>query len=1479
MNWPFKPRPRKKRSLLLQSLEERILWDATLAPEPEAVEADQAAELEQAASTNEQALQEEPTGLNPDDANNAVSKADSPDADSETADDASSQEQAGSSLASIADQDAAQNADSMEPNASAVGQDLELTNGVGTAANEQSLPTAGASQSAFNSTDANALEQQSEAADQSAFTTQIVVIDSRVEDYEAFIKDAEIGADDTDVSTVFVHLSQDQNGIEQVTNVLKQFDEVSALHIVSHGDDGLLYLGNQEITIEELSRSSGELSSWGERLTEDADILLYGCDVAETEIGKMFVDRLAQVTGADVAASTNDTGTADHGGDWVLEYSEGIVSAESIIQSDGTWSGQLASAVASGSVTSPADVMIDESPSISLTFDNTGPDTGFAPFGDFVVDRGIDVNDMSYLGAPVVDFTPVATWNATAGQWESSPGTAVIEHPFEADAGGAGGLALPDGTALQDGANWYSFKLPFGSFVSAQPVATIAVDAEFNDDAIVGQAINMFYTPGFLLGCDETGADDPHVGATATATTTPTVIQITKASGLAEGETATGPNYPVEFTITVNVAEGETVADVVVEDYLPSNANFIGAEVDVTVAPINGASLSGTPTVTFTGGANPSQITVDLGDVTGTAVGAGEIEISYFVWFSDIVTSSGEPTINSVLSLNESSLSGEYTPPNGSPAFTVTDIDDNDTSGPNSSVDDGDVPTQVQNLTTQKSVQLVTGFDGSGNPIFGDTDDLKPGSILFWTVEIQVSDYHAFDNVLFTDVLSDGQGFLDVGVTATASDNSTAPVSPTLIVNNDADFGGLDVGRLVETDDSALFVPGGAADFTGSRVAVTADSNDGTPNSDTGSTHIVFDISEQLRDLGGDGILTGDLNASENFVTEASAVDTPTPTAPATPRIGPNATTVTLTYYSQVQEAYDDAPGDNSLNAGDPVSNAGVVDGEVGDITSDDGTFTPLAPGGVRLSDDTAQALAINVPEIDKTIFAVNGIEVQSPNIDEDDNESGEAILAGIQPGDVVTYRLRVEMNNANGENFSISDFLPLPVYDAGGEFTLAPTFTNTLPAGVPGAAAVQAALSGSSGGNVFYGEDYNLHTLGADFNIVTSGDIPHPADGSYPAVTLDAASNALFFDFGTFTEIDFPDGVDETSESIVLDLLINVTVQDVNFVDGLFLTNQTQLTQDDTFGNTITSEDIVQIGYIAPVLTLTKGVVAISGNSNGSNDPTTPDFGVTFNNTEPGEGSGAVDSLLFDTDGITLDDLAGGLGVLDADAADMDGADWVRYALTVQNTGQGDAQDVLISDTLPQNAAAADGFVLPADSTDSTALITALNLQVYYGNGMRVADSELEVSVVGGVLMVEVASEIDGRSLDDSGDEIADSDEIFQDPNPGSGGQEEVTLTVDGDEVLIITYDLQVDNEVSDDTSTAVAGDVFDNTATIEEYYQTAEDDPVRDNDNNRALLDDPADLTDDATVVIAAPSVEKTLLGTELTTPNNTGSNQVIV
>ncbi|WP_448599762.1 Ig-like domain-containing protein [Thermoleptolyngbya sp.] len=149
--------------------------------------------------------------------------------------------------------------------------------------------------------------------------TTVVFVDVSTPDYQTLIAGIH---PDTDVYI----LNAEQDGIQQITTYLAGRSSISSVHIVSHGSAGSLHLGSTVLNSSTLERYSAALQSWSAALTDDADILLYGCNIAKGE-GSAFVQQLAALTGADLAASTNLTGRAAHGGDWTLEYTTGSIEA------------------------------------------------------------------------------------------------------------------------------------------------------------------------------------------------------------------------------------------------------------------------------------------------------------------------------------------------------------------------------------------------------------------------------------------------------------------------------------------------------------------------------------------------------------------------------------------------------------------------------------------------------------------------------------------------------------------------------------------------------------------------------------------------------------------------------------------------------------------------------------------------------------------------------------------------------------------------------------------------------------------------------------------------------------------------------------------------------------------------------------------------------------------------------------------------
>lgn len=159
---------------------------------------------------------------------------------------------------------------------------------------------------------------------ESAKAYEVVFVDTDVKNYQQLVED--LLKDRTDPRAIDVYILDNAlNGIEQISDVLTEYDSLDAIHIVSHGEDGAIDIGATRLDSTSLNTNKTAIAEWRAALDETADLLLYGCTLASSSDGQDFVDALASITGADVAASMDLTGHAVLGGNWDLEYSQGDI--------------------------------------------------------------------------------------------------------------------------------------------------------------------------------------------------------------------------------------------------------------------------------------------------------------------------------------------------------------------------------------------------------------------------------------------------------------------------------------------------------------------------------------------------------------------------------------------------------------------------------------------------------------------------------------------------------------------------------------------------------------------------------------------------------------------------------------------------------------------------------------------------------------------------------------------------------------------------------------------------------------------------------------------------------------------------------------------------------------------------------------------------------------------------------------------------
>jgi Ca2+-binding RTX toxin-like protein len=192
----------------------------------------------------------------------------------------------------------------------------------------------------------------------------LVVVDPTVEHYQSLVETISSDAE-------LLILSPDQDGMQQISQALCDRRGVSSLQIISHGHAGHVQLGTAQVELDTLESYIPQLQSWADAFSADADILLFGCNVAATDAGKAFVRRFSQLTGATVAASSNLTGCATLGGDWDLEFATGDITSSIALPQEALDSypgllptpilvgtaAELAQAISNASSTPDADVI------------------------------------------------------------------------------------------------------------------------------------------------------------------------------------------------------------------------------------------------------------------------------------------------------------------------------------------------------------------------------------------------------------------------------------------------------------------------------------------------------------------------------------------------------------------------------------------------------------------------------------------------------------------------------------------------------------------------------------------------------------------------------------------------------------------------------------------------------------------------------------------------------------------------------------------------------------------------------------------------------------------------------------------------------------------------------------------------------------------------------------------------------------------
>jgi hypothetical protein len=151
--------------------------------------------------------------------------------------------------------------------------------------------------------------------------TDVVILDPSLPAIDILIAEMKPGSR-------IVYLKKTDNPIRSITKILKHCAPVNSLHVFLEGQPGILVYNDVSVTTDSLLNAEKYLTEWRQFFNDEGDVFLYGCEVGKGIKGLEFVKTFAMLTGLDVAASDNLTGSHLRGGDWFMEVKSGTIQNE-----------------------------------------------------------------------------------------------------------------------------------------------------------------------------------------------------------------------------------------------------------------------------------------------------------------------------------------------------------------------------------------------------------------------------------------------------------------------------------------------------------------------------------------------------------------------------------------------------------------------------------------------------------------------------------------------------------------------------------------------------------------------------------------------------------------------------------------------------------------------------------------------------------------------------------------------------------------------------------------------------------------------------------------------------------------------------------------------------------------------------------------------------------------------------------------------
>ncbi len=315
---------------------------------------------------------------------------------------------------------------------------------------------------------------------------------------------------------------------------------------------------------------------------------------------------------------------------------------------------------------------------------------GYGPYLQLITPIGITFNSASLFGLAI---TPI-----NVGVFPPAPGNQLNDPLISQPVTG------PEGDTL------LLIEPPIGSVVAGGPPLAINVCYTLDISAQVNVPLTISATPVYKFGDTPTGDNGPIIGIADTFDSTPLLVRFRKEDFVPESERPPGPSWPVTYVLTADIANGNTIDNIVIADTLPSN--FVLTSTTVIPAA---------PDCTVTAGAT---LVANCATITGT--NADDVVVTYTGYYDDVLD---EAACGTDTAINTATFDGEFA------AVSLPQLTDTRT-------------IQIEHVSIQKGAAPF--------------ENLTPGDTVTFTLNLQISDYAEVNSIQLQDVLPDGLSF-DVG--------------------------------------------------------------------------------------------------------------------------------------------------------------------------------------------------------------------------------------------------------------------------------------------------------------------------------------------------------------------------------------------------------------------------------------------------------------------------------------------------------------------------------------------------------------------------------------------------------------------------------------------------------------------------------------------------------------------------------------------